>query len=100
VRREAIARRQQRKRLTRLDVEQAREERRAVEARQTQPVDVRGRRDEREHTPVADRAVIEWNSRRGVHAWWWCASREVSVSNMPAQRKMLCSARCTRRRCM
>ena len=42
-----------------LAVEQRGEDRGAVEARQAQPLDVRGRRHQRQHAPVPDRAVIE-----------------------------------------
>jgi hypothetical protein len=43
-------------------VEEPREDRRAVEAGEAQPVDVGRRRDQRQHAAVADHAVIErWN---------------------------------------
>ena len=42
-----------------LVVEQPREHRRRIEARQAQPLDRARRRDQREHAAVADRAVVE-----------------------------------------
>ncbi len=63
-------------------VEQPREHRRAVEARQAQPVDARVRPDEREHTAVADGAVGKVGGR---HPRRTSARRHASESSVPAQ---------------
>ena len=84
-----------------LDVENPAEHRRAVESRHAQPVDVRARRHEGQHTPVADDAVVQRDGTRMGHLVGSAsARRKVSVRSRPAHRKMLCSATCARRRCM